>query len=214
MNIGFSKGAKFSSENASLEIVDLDAQLEEEHEFEEEELPKIIELTEDELKSELEESYQEGYKKGLSDHSSQFEMQVQDEVNKITGLYKHFDQAQMTFFDHLERQFIDLVFKVSKKIIQTELSENQKIFENIITRSLNKLKDGRKFQIHLSEQDFSRLKLHDFKDRTTLSSQAELEVIKKENLAESHFIIETDAGNLSFNIEEQLAQLKGDSGNV
>ena len=163
-------------------------------------------LTElEEEKSTLKSSaYQEGYDKGFAAGQAQFEALTTELKNAING----FAQEKQNILKQSEAAVIDLALEVSKKVIQTKISESPHVLNNILREALERVTDKDKVIIRVNSADLENVKRFQESFKKEFKDFKHIEIQSDPEIESGGCVIETDLGFVDSSISTKLSLIE------
>ena len=104
---------------------------------------------------------QQGYEEGRSLGKQEAERAVQEVTDKkiveIHQILKKIEDQRKAVIDSLEGEIIELVLKISEKVINVQLEKDDKTFVEIIQAGIDRLKSSGRLFLRVSPEEYSRI---------------------------------------------------------
>ncbi|MEN1759451.1 FliH/SctL family protein [Anoxynatronum sibiricum] len=189
----------------------------------EEESTMLIEQAEKEAAEILEKSYQdslkaleqakeEGYHAGFEAGSAEGKESGYQETMSILLEAKQLKQQAIDernrLAKELESQIVQLVIQTSRRVIQSEMQDNQESIFTLIEEGLKKCNYTENLVIHVSEMDYDLV--YAYQNRIYLMTEGiyDIEVKSDPSMSPGSVVIETASGQVDAGIETQLRQIE------
>lgn len=147
------------------------------------------------------EGYQEGYQKGQDEGFDKFKTLM----TSFDNIIRDIKEKLIDDINNNQQEVIKLAFKISSKIINTEIKLNPELISNIVLDMLNQIADIEKVNIHINPLYLEHIEKGDF---ATDFVRQKLEFIADKKLAPGDCVIETDFGGKDGRIENKLKLLE------
>ncbi|KMT21701.1 FliH/SctL family protein [Clostridium cylindrosporum] len=191
---------------------------------------KIIEESEKEARSiketSMEEGFQEGYKKGYQEGytfgkdeaKNEYENLISEASEIRCNAKKYIEECYREsrhYISSVENEFIDIIIEVSRKVINTELSQNNEAILSILESAILKCVDKKQVILKLSPKNSSVVKLEKNRISSLVDEKCNILILADNELEDNSFKIETTSGFVDASVEVQLEaivqSLLGDS---
>lgn len=100
---------------------------------------------------------EQGYAEGYSAGSREAEREYGESLGEIGQLLQKIGDERNAVIDGLEGEIIDLVLKISEKVINVQLEKDDKTFVELIQGALTRLKGEGKIFIRVSPEEYNRI---------------------------------------------------------
>jgi flagellar biosynthesis/type III secretory pathway protein FliH len=168
---------------------------------------KLLEAeTETKLEKIREEGRAEGYELGMKQAADDAEKRKADEAQELLKLANELRGERDNMIDSLKPDVISLVMEITRRVIRTELDENNSAFVDLVSYEVSKLKQNEFVTVSVSVDDF---------EKYFSGGQAELgvegdsiSVQENKRLAPGDCIIETDSEIIDCGISGQLERVE------
>lgn len=135
----------------------------------------------------------DGFQKGLEKWNAQLEL-LEREIKNVRN--------------ELESALVPLALTAVKKIIGRELEVNPDIIVDIVATALKSVSQHKKISIYVNQQDLERLEKNRSKIKNLFEHLESLTIAARTDISIGSCIIETEAGILNVQLENQLEALK------
>ncbi len=160
-------------------------------------------------KQELENEYKKGFEDGKKEtkekleklHSEELLRQSEDFYNII----KTFEDKIKSYESDFHRLVINVVGKISEKIIKRELNQKS-VIEKILNENLSKIIGANEIVIKLNPDDFNLLEKSN-KEYLGVNNISKIRFETSDNIDVGGCLIETEIGNLDARIESQVNEI-------
>ena len=130
----------------------------------------------------------------LIDEAKQLKQQAYDARNQLSI--------------QLEKNLVQLVIQTARRILQSELQENQELLFQLIDEGLKKCNYTENLVIHVSEMDYDMV--YAYQNRIYLMTDGiyDIEIKSDPSMSPGSVVIETASGQVDAGIETQLKQIE------
>jgi flagellar assembly protein FliH len=149
-------------------------------------------------------AYQEGYDKGFAAGQAQFEALTTELKNAING----FAQEKQNILKQSEAGVIELALEVSKKVIQTKISESPDVLNNILKEALERVTDKDKVIIRVNSADLENVKQFQESFKKEFKDFKHIEIKSDPDIESGGCVIETDLGFVDSSISTKLSLIE------
>ncbi len=178
----------------------------------ENEAAKLLEKSYVESKQVLEKSreqgYEEGFEKGMNEGREQGYLEMTSLIDEAKHLKQSAYEARNQLSLKLEQDVIQLVIQTARRILQSELQEDQELLFQLIDEGLKKCNYTENLVIHVSEMDYDMV--YAYQNRIYLMTDGiyDIEVKSDPSMSPGSVVIETASGQVDAGIETQLKQIE------
>ncbi len=162
------------------------------------------------IKEQLEEEYQKGFQAGYEKAKEELEKTYTDKLveqsKEFYTILSSFEEKLKTYEDELKRIIINTSVKISKKILDKELSQNS-IIETTLKNSLGKILGANEMVIKLNPKDYELLEKNDLIKKLD-TGLAKIKINKDENIGIGGCVVESEIGNVDSRISTMLEELE------
>ncbi len=162
------------------------------------------------IKEQLEEEYQKGFQAGYEKAKEELEKTYTDKLveqsKEFYTILSSFEEKLKTYEDELKRIIINTSVKISKKILEKELSQNS-IIETTLKNSLGKILGANEMVIKLNPKDYELLEKNDLIKKLD-TGLAKIKINKDENIGIGGCVVESEIGNVDSRISTMLEELE------
>ncbi len=155
--------------------------------------------------SEIEhQAYQKGYDSGREVGYKEGEAEVQRLVNRLGTIISRAVEIREKLVSDSEKQMIDLVLMIARKIIKDEIIERKSIVLNNIRDALKRIKDQDSIDIRVNFSDIELTAAHKDELIKMMESLRNVNIYEDSRIERGGCIIETDIGAVDVRISTQL----------
>lgn len=178
----------------------------------EKEAAEVLEKSYSESKELLEQSkeqgYAEGYEKGVNEGREQGYLEMTSLIDEAKLLKQQAYDARNQLSIQLEKDLVQLVIQTARRILQSELQENQELLFQLIDEGLKKCNYTENLVIHVSEMDYDMV--YAYQNRIYLMTDGiyDIEIKSDPSMSPGSVLIETASGQVDAGIETQLKQIE------
>lgn len=157
------------------------------------------------LKSEANEN---GYKEGYDSGYFEGRREAQSVIDEAAEIREFLDTRKEDFYCESEEQVLQLVLELAKKVIGTELTQNNEVILSLVNQALQKCAFKKKLILKISPQD-SDFVLEN-KDRICMMVEgiSDIDIISDLSLSQGSCIIETPSGEINSSIDVQITEIE------
>lgn len=134
-------------------------------------------------------------------HSDALRAEVQAVVDQITNEWANVWLQQ-------EGEMVAFVLDIAKKVIKTELSQNQDVVIEIIKNCLKRVTDKENVRIRVSVSDAPHVKEMRDEILSVIDGLRHLEIIDDRRIGDGGCVIETNAGTIDARISTQISEIE------
>lgn len=152
------------------------------------------------------EAYDAGYSAGLAKAQEDCSEKLIKAEEKSGVMIAEAELIRKNIIQNSENEVIELVFDIVKKILKTELKDNDHIYNSLIVDSLEKIANSNAVTLYINPADLERIFIDGeiVTDKGTVS----LDIRTASDIDEGNFIIETQGGTIEMNADKQIQKLR------
>ncbi len=160
-------------------------------------------------KQELENEYKKGFEDGKKETKEELEKLHSEELLRQSedfyNIIKTFEDKIKSYESDFHRLVINVVGKISEKIIKRELNQKS-VIEKILNENLSKIIGANEIVIKLNPDDFNLLEKSN-KEYLGVNNISKIRFETSDNIDVGGCLIETEIGNLDARIESQVNEI-------
>ncbi len=162
-----------------------------------------------EMSQEIEKSaYQDGFSRGDKEARDKWQKEYETTVNRLKKIIEAINQQGLALFSKYEAQMIELILKVSKMIVNHEISTSNDTIIQAVRFASQKVSEATSIKVVLHPDDMKVIEDAALKG-IDLSQGHELEFIPKASVEQGGCIIETDFGLIDNTMENRWSIVEG-----
>ena len=171
------------------------------------EIKEIRREAQERIKITKKEAYDRGFSEGIWKGIDQEKKKLSQTLESVTKLINDLKISKDEFFENSEKEIIDLVFLIAKKVIHREVDINREIIVSVLRDTIKDVRDKEGVKIRLNTKDYHYLmeaspdflsKFCDIKDT----------LIEDEEIGRGGVVIETHSGGMDARLDQQLNRIK------
>lgn len=167
---------------------------------------KIMEEAEKNKETIEKEAYDSGYSAGLEKAQQDNAEKLRIAEEKSGVMIAEAELIRKSIIQNSETEVIELVFDIVRRILKTELKDNDLVYNNLIVDSLEKVANSNAVTLYINPADLERVFIDGeiVTDKGTVS----LDIRTASDVEEGNFIIETQGGTIEMNVDKQIQKLR------
>ena len=150
----------------------------------------------------------DGSQQGLAEGNRQMLDQLQQTAERCNELLATATQEAKQIVLAAERQIIELVMTITRKIISDELEERPEIILGVVREALGRVRDQDHLNIHVSLDDYERILQSRNELQSIVGSEKSFAVTADTVLERGGCLIETSFGTVEAGIDTQLESIR------
>jgi len=119
------------------------------------EIVQIRKEAEEKIKIAKKEAYDRGFLEGLEKGIDQEKKKLSRASESITKIIKEFKVLKKEYFKNSEKDIIDLIFLIAKKVIHKEVTLSKDIIMNVLRDTMKNIHDKEDVKIRLNPKDYN-----------------------------------------------------------
>ena len=159
--------------------------------------------------SEIEhEAYEKGYDAGREVGYKEGEAEKDRLINRLGSIVGRAVDVREQLIANSEKQMVDMVLMIARKIIKDEITERKEIVLNNIREALKRIKDRDRIDIRVNFGDLDMTAAHKDELIKMMESLRKVNVYEDSRIDRGGCIIETDIGAIDARISTQFNQIE------
>ena len=159
--------------------------------------------------SEIEhEAYQKGYDAGREVGYKAGEAESHRLVNRLGAIMGRAVEVREQLISDSEKQMVDMVLMIARKIIKDEIIERKEVVLNNIREALKRVKDRDRIDIRVNFADLDLTAAHKDELIKMMESLRKVNIYEDARIDRGGCIIETDIGSIDARISTQFNQIE------
>ena len=172
------------------------------------EIARLKSIAAEEAETLKKQAIAEGSQQGLAEANRQMLDQLQQTAEHCNELMATATQEAKQFVLAAERQIIELVMTITRKIISDELEERPEIILGVVREALGRVRDQDHLNIHVSLDDYERILQSRNELQSIVGSEKSFTVTADTVLERGGCLIETSFGTVEAGIDTQLESIR------
>ncbi len=152
------------------------------------------------------EAYAKGFSQGEKDGLELGQKRADMVVQQFKSVLLELEAKRAAFLKTYEKEMVQLVLAISKKIIHKELERTEGVVEATLREAFQFVKDRRKIVVHLNPVDYRYLFSHS-KDTGNEADLESLKIVEDPSMTRGGCLLETPLGDVDATIEAQLDEI-------
>lgn len=153
------------------------------------------------------EAYEKGFAQGERDGLEMGQKRIEAILHQFKNILLEIDQQRETLYHFYEKEMLQLVVSLSKKIIHHETSVNPEIILKTLQEAIQYLVDQKKVVIHLNPVDYQYLLTRSETSPLALGDQERVRVIEDPSITRGGCLLETPYGRIDATLESQFDEI-------
>ncbi len=133
-----------------------------------------------------------------------YDAKLSREASKMTEAIARFAEVRQAYFSRVESEVVQLALSIAAKILHRESQVDPFMISAVVQMALSQLKEGSIACLKVHPQNVSRWREHLAQNLPNMS----VDVIEDANLAIGDCILETEIGQVNFNVDVQLREIE------
>jgi flagellar assembly protein FliH len=157
-----------------------------------------------EIKNAYDKAFSEGMREGINQEKQKLSMAMES----VAKLIQDLKILKNEFFKNSEKEIIDLIFLIAKKVIHREVSTSKDIIIPVLRDTVKNISDREGVKIRLNPNDY-RYIMEVWPDFLSKFCDMKNTLIEEdEEISQGGALIETDSGGIDARLDRQLDKIK------
>jgi len=153
------------------------------------------------------EGYEKGFTQGEKDGYEIGIKKAKQIINRLNNLLNEMEGFKREIIKRFEKEILDLIFEISKKIINFKIENDPDSINYTILKTIKYCTDEYKIKIKINPEDYEIIKKFNINYITDKQDNRKIELIADEDVDRGGCIISTSSGDLDARIKSQLDQI-------
>jgi flagellar assembly protein FliH len=153
------------------------------------------------------EAYEKGFAQGEKSGVELGQKRLEAVIDQLKKLVKEIGRQRERLHKTFEKEMLDLVLSVARKVVHREVEQNQEVILSTLRESLRSLVDQRKVIVHLNPVDYQHILTPSESSQAILDETEGLKLIKDPSIARGGCYLETSFGDIDATIESQFERI-------
>lgn len=154
------------------------------------------------------EAYQKGYQSGRENGFREGQGEVRRLIDRLGTILGHAIDVREKIVKESEKQIIEMILIIARKVIKDEVVERKEIVLNNIREALEKIKDRDRIDIRVNFSDLELATAHKDEVIKMMESLRKVNIYEDSRVDRGGVIIETDIGAVDARISTQLKEIE------
>ena len=160
------------------------------------------------LDAEKRTAWQNGNQAGITQTTNIMLSQVTPVIEKLETLILNITDRWFAFVEHQEEEVLELIIRMARKVIDTEIMIKPDIILNNLRRSLELLTEKEEIKILINPDDLNIVTENISKLKLSITLPQNLEIIPNESILPGGCKIDFKAGSIDADIDTQFNEIK------
>ena len=154
------------------------------------------------------EVYDKAFSEGVREGRNQEKKKLSITIESVTKLIKDLKILKDEFFENSEKEIIDLIFLIAKKVIHREVSTSREIIVSVLRDTVKNISDREGVKIRLNPKDYHYIMevRPDFLSKFCDIKNTLIE--EDEEVRQGGAVIETHSGGIDAGLDHQFDKIK------
>lgn len=157
--------------------------------------------------STYEQASKNGYTDGFEQGSNLAKQELQKEEQRLLQKEQQLQKEYESQMQDMEAALMETLTGIYAHVFQINMEEEKQVLTYLINNTLHSIEGNRDFIVHLSKEDYPKIKGRKEELLTGLGENATIEFIEDSFVAENGCLIETTSGIFDCGVDTQLKEL-------
>ena len=172
------------------------------------EVERMVKETEMRVSEIEHEAYQKGYDAGREVGYKSGSTETQRLINRLGIILSRAIEVRENLITDSEKQMIDMVLIIARKVIKDEISERKEVVLHNIREALKRVKDRDRIDIRVNFEDLELTAAHKDELIKMIESLRKVNIYEDSRVDRGGCIIETEIGSIDARISTQFKQIE------
>ena len=172
------------------------------------EIAQIKKEAEKKIKIAEKKAYDRGFLKGLQEGTDQEKRKISTVLESITKITKDFRGLKEEYFKNSEKDIVELIFLIAKKVIHKEVSLSKDIILAVVRDAMKSVRDKKDIKITLNPKDYNYIMETQPNFFNNFCDMKNILIEKDEGIGQGGAVIETHSGGIDARLDQQLSKIE------
>lgn len=164
--------------------------------------------SESEMEKATREAYAKGYTEGITKGTEDEKSRLFLAAEALTKSIRELDRVRREILEGNEDRILDIVFSVSEKVINQEVSANRDTVYSVLKSAIKLVLDKEEIKVRMNSDDYRYIMeinpgfIDSFEDIRNMT------VVEDNRISRGGIVIETPSGEVDARLEQQLHEIK------
>lgn len=173
-----------------------------------EEAKKILEAARKEAQERLENAQAKGYEEGMQKAIEEANLEIGETVSEISALLHSLEEQKAGMLKNYEGKIRDLAISVAKKVIQTEMDQNDEVFLNIYKGAAQELRDQEWIRLSVASTQVQFATENADVLMSMIQGAKHIEIVGLPGAPAGTCVLETPTGIIDASLDTQMDKIK------
>ncbi len=172
------------------------------------EIAQIRKEAEKKIKIAEKKAYDRGFLEGLQEGTDQEKRKISTVLESITKITKDFRGLKEEYFKNSEKDIVELIFLIAKKVIHKEVSLSKDIILAVVRDAMKSVRDKKDIKITLNPKDYNYIMETKPNFFNNFCDMKNILIEKDEGIGQGGAVIETHSGGIDARLDQQLSKIE------
>lgn len=153
------------------------------------------------------EAYEKGFAQGEKDGLELGRKRLETMVHQFEQVLLDIRRQREALYKEFEREMLELVFSISKKVIHHELTLQEGLVQKTLEEAFQNVVDRKRIIVHLHPADYQFLLNHSDRFPFIRGQTEGIRVVEDPSISRGGCLLETSFGEVDATIEGQFAEI-------
>jgi flagellar assembly protein FliH len=153
------------------------------------------------------EAYEKGFAQGEKDGLELGQRRIQPVIHQLEAILLNIEAQRRDLYKAFEREMLQLVVEISKKVIRHEVTLNGDILLATLQEALQYVVDRRKMVVHLNPVDYQYLLAHPEGFSLPLDEAGGVKLVEDPSITRGGCFLGTTFGEIDATVESQVHEI-------
>lgn len=168
---------------------------------------KILKQTKDKALFIEKEAYEKGFGQGEKDGLERGEKRMEKTISQCRHLLEEITRQREELFRTYEKEMVQLVLSVSRKVIHHEVMLQDEIISEVLQEAFQQVVDSRKVVVHVNPIDYQTLVTHPDRFPMVQRNRDGVQFVENQGIERGGCLLETSFGEIEATLEGRLNEI-------
>ncbi|HUH66056.1 MAG TPA: FliH/SctL family protein [Syntrophales bacterium] len=154
------------------------------------------------------EAYAKGFAEGLRTGADDERRRASGAMEAVTNCMRELDRLKKGCFEENEERILDLVFSVTEKVINREISTNRDVVHGVLRSAIEQVIDKEGIVVRLNPEDYRYMMELNPGLIGVVDDIRNMSIVEDSSVRRGGVVIDTSSGEVDARLEQQLNEVR------
>ena len=154
------------------------------------------------------EAHARGFAEGLRAGADEERRRLSGAMEAVTNCVRELDRLKKSCLEENEERMLDLVFSVTEKVINREISTNREIVHGVLRSAIEQVVDKEGIIVRLNPEDYQYMMEMNPGLIGVVDDIRNMSIVEDSSIRRGGVVIDTSSGEVDARLEQQLHEVR------